>query len=516
MNVFHDLVDFVAQIVAVALVFLVTAFLTRAGTAIWRRVRHGGTVPLVVHGTGTGGPETRRSGGARLRRTGPPTDGTGRDVFQTVVSMLRAYIAEDVRGRWTITPGTPNMATPEIPAEAPKTSDGWVAALYALTAPARPGYHISLMELPSMTGGIRVSVQIVHRPGDTVIAARTFATGPGEDLPFDDLVNDIGGFCVEQVQQQAHVLHRTPRWEQWADRRGYTEFRRGLANETRGATNEALACYNRASSQSLGNVTLALRMASILEREGRFADAMEIYGRIQELWPESIEATYRCAAVCSNARVTGRADYDRARRMLDGVRDALRPRVLFVRWLKSWSPGRSNLGERIYWSSWLRPWRAPRGRLFSRRSKRRDYLWAVKVARAVVDLAEQCDAGWPTGRADTAEFERNWRKVGRYLATPRVGWLAHYNGACFYALCAGMSVVGDGPIHRDRFGDCVDRALRQLASIVRDPFNDLDPRWLLTDPDMQALKEDLGARKWARFIGVDLDGPDGVGQVTRV
>lgn len=488
MDLIGDLGKFVAQALTLTLVFVAVAGLVRAGSALWHRIRSRGRLPIIVRAVESPGLS--------------PAAGS-RDSFLMATSMLKAYIAEDVRGAWIIAPGTPSMATPDIPAEAPRSVDGWAAALYALAVSARPAYHIVLMELPASTG-IKVAVQLVRQPGNTIIAARTFDCAGLDDREAElaELVFVVGGFCVEQVQQQHPVLYRTPRWQHWAGRGGYSMFRRGLSMEQRGATNEALERYQEASSLSLGNVTLALRRANLLEREHRHAEAMEIYDRCQRLWPESIEAAYRYSAVCSNARVAPHADYRKAEELLATIRRSLRVRALVLRWCRARLPGRANAGERAYWASWFRPWRS-QGQMVSRRSKRRAYLCATRISQEIVSLAGGMQDGAEAWRL---AFEQGFQAVGRELSRRRIGWLAHYNGACYYSLCIELC-----DREADRFEDsaakrsrCADLALAELAAVVRDPFNDLDPHWVLADPDMAGLRGVVDARMWGHLLGIDL------------
>jgi tetratricopeptide (TPR) repeat protein len=485
-----DLGQFVAQALTLTLVFVAVGGLVRAGSAVWHRIRSRGRLPLIVRAVESPG-------------LSPTTE--SRDSFLMVTSMLKAYIAEDVRGAWVIAPGTSNMATPDIPAEAPRSVDGWAAALYTLAVSARPAYHIVLMELPS-SAGIKVSAQIVRQPGNAIIAARTFECADLEDrkAELEELVFDVGGFCVEQVQQQYPVLYRTPRWEHWANRGGYSAFRRGLSMEQRGATDQALARYQEASSLSLGNVTLALRRANLLEREHRHAEAIEIYDRCQRLWPESIEAAYRYSAACSNARVAPYADYRKAAELLAAIRRSLRVRVLVFRWFRARLPGRSNAGERAYWAAWFRPMRS-QGRVVSRRSKRRAYLCATRLSQEIIRLAGRLQAAGD--EVPRPAIEDSERTVGRVLSRRRIGWLAHYNGACFYSLCIELRERHEVPLDTADRARYTDLALAELAAVVRDPFNDLDPHWVLTDPDMTGLRGVVDARMWGNLLGVDLTAP---------
>jgi hypothetical protein len=314
---------------------------------------------------------------------------------------------------------------------------------------------------------------------------------------------------VEQVQQQRRVLSRTPRWEHWANRGGYGRFRRALDAEHRGDVDDALREYDAAGALSLGNVTLALRRASILERGKRHLEAIQTYYYCQTLWPEAIESMYRYAAACSNLRDTSSRAYGNATGALTTIRESLRLRSLARRWMLAALPGRRNAGERRYWSDWLRSWGAKRTGTFRRRSKRRDFLCAVRLAEHVVPLAEAVQRQGlrhEQGRDDDPPLAERLAAVRRELSRKRIGWMAHYNGACFHSLCAQLPPerFGSGEDARRWRSTHVDLALGELASVVRDPFNRLDPQWMLVDPDLAGLRGSATANHWAHFLGIDL------------
>jgi tetratricopeptide (TPR) repeat protein len=476
MNALANSFSAVAQALVFAGVTALVLLSARVVVSLWRRIRTRNHEPIIV--------EAVRHGS---------DDESG--VLEPFVDMLRTYIAEDVHGVWTHVPGAPNLATPDIPTEPPMSLDGWLGNLYRITVASRPGFYVTVAQLPS--DHIRISVQIVRNPGGHFIGARTFEAAQLNDVAFA-----VGGYCVERVQQQHKILRRTPRWEQWANRGGYDRFRQGLYAEQQGDTTQALKLYDLAGTLSLGNVTLALRRAGILEQQQRQLEAIQVYYYCQTLWPESIEATYRYAATCSNLRdVSGRA-YRSALDALRSIQASLRYQQITKKWLSSILSRRKNAGERRYWANWLRPWTNPTGGPFSRRSKRRTFLYAVKVALDVVALSSATATPVPPPGSFTGQYER----VGALLGRKRIGWLAHYNGACFYAICASMP-----PSYFRSYKDAsawtasnIDLALCELASVVRDPHNRLDPQWVLVDPDLTAIRNSSAANHWASFLGIDL------------
>lgn len=462
-----------------ALLFAGVATLTLLGArvvvSLWHRLRTRSRPPIIV--------EAVRHGF---------DDEAG--VLEPFVDMLRTYIAEDVHGVWTHVPGAPNLATPDIPTEAPTTFDGWLGNLHRITAAKRPGFYVTVAQLPS--DDVRISVQIIRNPGRHFIGARTF-----EATQLNDVVFAAGGYCVERVQQQHKILRRTPRWEQWANRGGYDRFRQGLHAEQHGDTTQALKLYDLAGTLSLGNVTLALRRAGILEQQQRQLEAIQVYYYCQTLWPESIEATYRYAATCSNLRDVSGRGYRNALDALRSIQNSLRYRRIAQKWLGSILSRRRNAGERRYWANWLRSWTNPTGIPFSRRSKRRSFLYAVKVALHVVALSAAA-----VTPARSGSFAEQYERVGALLRRKRIGWLAHYNGACYYAMCASLppACFRSYKDPSNWTATNVGLALRELASVVRDPHNRLDPQWVLVDPDLKALRNSPAANHWASFLGIDL------------
>lgn len=491
MNFISTTIATAAQTALVAALILIPAYLLRCLISLWRRIAPGAPYSVIVDST-TANNDSLRSH--------PERPSTGDDF----VGLLRAYIAEDIQYVWTLVPGAPRLATPAIPAESPKSTIDWLTSLRSIIAVPARAYHIVVTELESSS--IRVAVQVVKNPSDRVIAAATF-----EAPSMDELVTKVGGYCVEQVQQQRRVLHRTPRWEQWANRGGYTLFRQALLLERQGDRDKALVKYCSAGSLSLGNVPIALRRAGILEQQNRLVEAIQVYHYTQKLWPESIESIYRYAAACSNLRDPTLQSYSEAKRALQSIRRKLALSELAKQWIRTWLPNRRNSGERKYWTSWLQPWRAEHVSLWTRRNKRRDFICAINIADHVVEIVKSAQALRSPGSdhseksADISAPDR-LRKVEHFLNRKRIGWLAHYNGACFYSLCSQLDPqIFSSDMEKIDWGEkYIGLALGELGTILRDPYNELDPAWVLTDPDMESLRASATANHWASFLGIKL------------
>jgi hypothetical protein len=101
---------------------------------------------------------------------------------------------------------------------------------------------------------------------------------------------------------------------------------------------------------------------------------------------------------------------------------------------------------------------------------------------------------FPTGSGESIP---RWSKSN-------IGWLAHYNAACF----CSVAIDVPPPIRPGEFEpgqwelDCARAALRELGYVLRDPFNALDPTWLRQDPDLENLRQHPLGRYWADFVGV--------------
>ncbi|WP_406631835.1 tetratricopeptide repeat protein [Amycolatopsis sp. WGS_07] len=503
MAIVSSVVSAITQAAALAFVLLLLSGILHASSRVWHQVRSRGVYPVIVHQMNEllDDQEVRKA-------SDNSTDAAPEDenelprkrLGRTIGATLTAYIAEDVQGIWAVTPGLPNVSTPTIPAETPKSADGWISALFELASSPRPAYHIMTTQLAA-SSGFRVAVQVSKTPGNSILAARTFACSS-----IDDLVFEIGGFCVECIQREPRIMRRTPRWIQWNKRSGYATFRRALSKEQIGRADDALELYQDACSKSLGNLTLTLRKASLLEQRREYLSSVHIYRRSHELWPEHIETLYRYAATIANNRI-GNIDVAEIHDLL--VRK-LRRRSIALHWAKTWLPNNRNLGERTYWRSWFRPAMGGCPGFFHGRSKRADYLYAVRVLRQTLIILRVLDgemSNFSHARPCDTDAQEAFRQVHKILERRRIGWLARYAGACFYSICMQHhdQLIPNVIRSPESFGQLGDRALIQLSMIVRDPHNNLDPAWMSVDPDMAGLRGYYRAKEWAEFFGLNID-----------
>ena len=89
----------------------------------------------------------------------------------------------------------------------------------------------------------------------------------------------------------------------------------------------------------------------------------------------------------------------------------------------------------------------------------------------------------------------------------RIGWLAHYNAACFYSLALKLdeldeSLLPFGFTIKEWCMDCTRAAVRELGHVRRDPLNKLEPDWYRRDPELEPLRKRLKGTRWAELVGL--------------
>lgn len=355
----------------------------------------------------------------------------------------------------------------------------------------------------------------MRSPRDSLLAARSFCA-----TDIDELVLQVGGFCVERVLEQPTFLRRAPRWEHWS-RGAYEYFRRGLRNQSLERYEDAHEDYTNAASFSPGNARIALYHGSLHEIRAEFGKARQTYDAAGCIWRQNIDLTYRSAAARVNLALTNpKLHVDEkikivreANESLLRARRRLSASFVWRRVLRSLRPRRRDVGERRYWYSWLRPDSCRRALRLLRRSKGHEYRCALVVSRQANRLSlwklgadlKDCEAG----------FLMSWQLVLKIVAKPRSGWLAHWSAAYFFSRAMEIpedcrptqelwlsdwkkvetSMASRGlPLDsrhsaNDRKAYCTERAIGELSRVVRNPCNQLDRRLLLTDPDMIRLME---------------------------
>jgi hypothetical protein len=308
------------------------------------------------------------------------------------------------------------------------------------------------------------------------------------------------------------------------------------------------------------------------EFQGRYSQAALLYDALHCLWRKNIEVTYRAAAVrvdlvqellehqdlafgIPDASLSaGPADpqnddsaeskilpLQKALRLLGEAEDMfvvaagdLRYRKVVLNWLSTRLPRQRDIGERRYWLSWLRRDNTIQPLGLLRRSKRREYLKTVQVAREANSLLRfiiqseiwSREAGAHTSAhdgVDSFDIDASVRSVLALIKKKRAGWLAHWEAACYFsraAMAAGVTCPRNWrKIERRwrRYGSlgfpyaagesrnwrecCEAMAIGEIGRVLRNPCNKLNPELLQTDPDMKRLHEALGNEMVRALIG---------------
>ncbi|QFZ72695.1 hypothetical protein GFH48_04895 [Streptomyces fagopyri] len=495
---------------------------------------------------------------------------------------LAAHLTEHQRDS-ILAPGSPSAATAVSRPQTSTPAQGWVESLIRVALASPPGYAVHLHELEPHGAVRRVSVRILRVPKNRIVAARVVAEEDEESL-----VEKVAVYCIVQVRNQPEMLRRIPRWERWGeDERAFTHYRKGVHEQRVHAQaraddasagvdyGTALLSYSQAVKFAPGNLLIRHGEAALIElmhahHPGNYQRAIATYQRCTELWPEHIETAYRMAIAYSRAarpllrardlppeRMTQLEGMARlAREHLADICARLRLRSLLRRWLRNCVPGgRSNSGERRYWGSWLMPLPLP-----ARRSQRRTFLGAIRIALAAHDLT-QLHLNGRHGRTSVAAdrqqglvalaFDRVAREVlvgtrvpargtgvrrllfhdhtttgsahdahtHSTITHPRAtsqhwgpvrkgstGWMTHYNAACFLALAMTLPdeclPAGYSRVHWQQ--DCNRSALNQLDRSLRTPDSTLTGDWIAHDPDLDLLWSTESGAAWAEFMNIDI------------
>jgi tetratricopeptide (TPR) repeat protein len=441
------------------------------------------------------------------------------------------------------------------PSERPYPIEGlanptWFAGLIRLVLAAQPTFNVHLQflrqKIQDRAENHKAIVRITRTPGDRVLAADLL-----ESHDEGELVHDVASLVIFTVRQDRKVLRHTPRWERWnQDIRAYSSYRKALELERQIKHRKALDMYSEATRYDPANFLVTARKAALLELMKAPSKAVNAYRTCKELWPETIEVTYRLAAAYSNMQ-----NYELANEALDDIERRLRLPALWRAWAGTWTHSPGNAGERRYWRSWLR--RKP---LFFGLSKRTVYIKAARMARLARDMAMQvekstdaeavsvllteartetlsllqtaarrttrgqasvhvrlfhpaCGAqGWSTSWHDDSWHGPNeaedfdMRPVEKVRSKRKIGWLAHYNAAIFFSLALDLAQTHlPGGYHLSHWKtDCARAAIRELGYVKRDPRNELEPDWYRKDPGLDPLRNYMQQHgpRWAEFVGL--------------
>jgi hypothetical protein len=410
MTIAQEVMTTLISSVVIPFGLLITLLIVRAISHLWYVGLNRRPLPVVVHDIGH-------------RREALAADNSIADQPRRaerllgMPGLLRDYVAADLPLSHQLAPGVAVAVSPDILSAAPGTmQSGWSGALLTLVLPQKQAaYNIFVTPHPDARSQFSASVQVVKTPQQWIVASKTLAA-----RTLTELVLMAGGFCMESVQLQPGFLRRTPRWEQWGSRGGYSLFRQAVLCQESGDIEAAQQNYELAGRMAPGNITLGVHRASMYEFQGRYSQAALLYDALHCLWQKNIEVTYRAAAVridlaqdlltdhglafigpgaSPSTPGTAKPQNDKsgeseiialaeALRLLDEAEhrlvvtaDDLRFRRLVLKWLTTRLPRQRDIGERRYWMSWLRRDNSDQPLGLLRRSKRREYLRTVQVAR---------------------------------------------------------------------------------------------------------------------------------------
>ena len=327
-------------------------------------------------------------------------------------------------------------------------------------------------------------------------------------------------------------------------------FRRAVSYQERHDYHAAHEAYQKASELSLGNVRLAVYRASLYELEGKYKDAAQLYDAVHCLWKKNIEILYRSAAARVNRAQELLAHHGKAAKRLavDGqtgtsgpqmgssasagpallheglqlieeaqgilcqVRKDLRFwRVLWM-WFKTLLPRRRDIGERRYWGAWLHRDDFRQPLMLLRRSKRHEYVSAVKATRKANEMLAFLIESEDRPQTPELDVERSFKSVNRLIRKKRIGWLAHWTAACYFS-CAAEAADLAAPKNWRKYERrsrkrgslgfpmgrkieswqeyCEEMAIGEIGRVLRNPCNQLNPELLRKDPDMKRLHKAL-------------------------
>ena len=494
-QVWHAIGDAFSVPLVLGLTLAILIALTHIVSFIWYRIQQRGRRPLVIR-------LGERMGNAPKNSAHLALDG-----------QLLAYLAADGHGDYVIAPGAGGRAAPGVLAEALAPIDGWAGALLRLAFTREPAYVVDVNwsdrdAVPARQAVVRIS----RTPGDRVITSGTFAGAEHAEL-----VKVVGCFCISFFRRQPRVQRRIPRWERWSeDISGYRAYRDGLEYQLDGMTNRsahlplmiyqtALDRFHEAAGIEPGNLLVQLHRAALLELTQKYDKAVDIYQKCSTLWPGHMETGYRLRNALKN--LPG-PNHDELLQHLRSLREQLAPNNLAVAWLHTFRPGRWNSGERRYWRSWLQPW------LPGRVTKRATYRNAVKIGELVTELSRSLEQhedaaqvadlvgrftnevrGKSAEKSRESSFTRllypeqghrdasssahnhafHLRSVNnvaridpRYARERRrkMGWLAHFNAACFFSLAINLKAdqIPEDFRSNPGTGKMIARARRYLSS----------------------------------------------------
>ena len=396
---------------------------------------------------------------------------------------LSARLRQKLAGKGLLPP-------PEVPAGAPASgllaaveaspvpSAAWLGKLLALLPfTRRGGYKLSGTAVSDSRGTARVLFTLVAARGGRVVAS---ATVEGSDV--EGAIDAVATEVYIAIVQRERTVY--PVWARWRDRQALANYEKALAFEAASQPEHASACYAAATEREPRNALPRLLRANLLERLGTKGPAdekrvlaLEGYLRVVDLAPSLVQARYRAGVELGRfAETLPAQDLPRLRRLVGASENVKDDRLKKLLDTKAKSETKAAMGH-------LRPFYVLRryGRLRYRFElqgrERRQFRHAARLSL----LCGQALRARKRTRRLWLRLRLRADLFGRWSV---VGWQAHYNAACFYALQPDDKLV--------------DRAFKHLDRAIRDPGSRLACEWLDADPDLQRLRGRGGAWRQRR------------------
>jgi hypothetical protein len=244
----------------------------------------------------------------------------------------------------------------------------------------------------------------------------------------------------------------------------------------------ATAVYRQALECEPGNGLVRIGLASVLEEQNQFMEAVELYLEAVKRWPDWPEARYRLAgdlSFFSSWSDEWETDHRRRaaiKRLDKDMPDAATLEDLEKQFLQLAISHYDKILQLLGADRPL-PWAG------SRRRQEQLPVDGVKMARLCTELQV---AGDDRVHGLEAEVKTLLKESGEKR------WWVHYNAACFYAQLLDRSQ----PAERAR---ATSRALEELEHAFSEPDASslVEDRWIYEDPDLAPLRREAAFLDWA-------------------
>jgi hypothetical protein len=321
----------------------------------------------------------------------------------------------------------------------PVPQANWIASLLKLVPFPRPRAY-TVGGAASNPGEIGFWVRPVHKGGDL------------QDIVERDSLED----AAERVADLAYLhiiedaVYQLPLWARWSDADALDAYMKARKELETGNDLDAALWLNAAATGERTNLLVQILFANLIERTTsdstapliaqraiRHARSLDAYLRVSRPEPTVVEARYRTSVIAAMLA-------DSITQIDQQYRNRVRTELTMISLPADGPAAKKVLIALSRNESWallalLRPWYALtrehrlRHQLELQGVDRRRLRNTVRIARHCIWLREspRTDRKLARPRAALRELHVRWLLLGR------VGWQAHYNAACFYALLRG-------------------------------------------------------------------------------